>query len=275
MNSRRTAQAPTFRPPCRSLLRGCAAEPSTPVRRTRLQLVGESLSVEGDNEVYALTLRNTGRMTALFCEPHPLLEYRTDMLIDNNNCCIPPGESRVITIRAPARSPLPLGEGQGVRAFGGMTLGQTGWRISCWNAEHVIVEPTGDVLLSVGRRDKMCREYLGYFDASQVKGGADTVCTGNRPDSERLPYLLDHKGSARFEFNCDAARAGRRPLADSHGRPGEGNADRGGRLDQRPAMEAMLPRGLASARRSDALGLSGHRGIRYRRSAICRRQERH
>ena len=61
-------------------------------------------------------------MTALFCEPHPLIEYRTDLFIDNNHCFIPPGESRTITIRTARHSPLSSGEGSGSKA-GGLSLG--------------------------------------------------------------------------------------------------------------------------------------------------------
>ena len=85
-------------------------------------------------------------MTALFCEPHPLLSYRTDIDIENNYAFVPPGERRVITISAPADSPE------------GLTLAQTGWRISCWNADDVVIEPSADVLFSIGRRDAMTRE---------------------------------------------------------------------------------------------------------------------
>ena len=69
--------------------------------------------------------------------------------MDNNNCFIPPGESRVITIKARRDSPI------------GLTLGQTGWTITCWNADDVVVPSSDDVVLSVGRWDKLCREFVG------------------------------------------------------------------------------------------------------------------
>jgi len=160
--------------------------PIKPVRRTTLTVTAGPSHADGDWETLDLAVKNTGPMTALFCEPHPLLVYRTDLLIANNNCFIPPGESRVVTIRAPRQ------------AVGGLTLNQTGWWISCWNADDVTIEPSGDVLLSVGRRDKMCREFAGYFKAN---AGSPTVLTGNRPDTAHLPYWLDADEAARFEFN--------------------------------------------------------------------------
>ena len=38
-----------------------------------------------------IDLSNRGSMTALFCEPHPLLSYRTDIDINNNHAFIPAG----------------------------------------------------------------------------------------------------------------------------------------------------------------------------------------
>jgi len=63
-----------------------------PVRRTTLAVEAAPTRVEGATEVLELRVKNTGPMTALFCEPHPLIDYRTDLFIDNNHCAIPPGE---------------------------------------------------------------------------------------------------------------------------------------------------------------------------------------
>jgi hypothetical protein len=136
-------------------------------------------------------------MTALFCLPHPLIEYRTDLFIENGECFIPPGESRTITIRSD------------VRSDGGLSLAQTGWRLSCWNAADVVVEPSADVLLAVGRRDRMCREYVGYFDTNKVKAVESGAIEGTRPDTAKLPFLLDSKKPARFEFQLSDAQAKR------------------------------------------------------------------
>jgi hypothetical protein len=88
-------------------------------------------------------------------------------------------------------------------------LRQTGWRISCWNADDVVIEPSDDVLLAVGRRDRMCREFSGYFDISKIKDVRSATLQGNRPDPSQLPCLLDGGMRARFEFPLSAAHAGR------------------------------------------------------------------
>lgn len=166
-----------------------------PVRRTSLTVSAGEPRLEAGNEIIDLVVKNNGTMTALFCEPHPLIEYRTDLFIDNNHCFIPPGESRTITVRA-ARSPN-----------GGLTLSQTGWRISCWNADDVLIEPPADVLLAVGRKDAMCREFLGYANPTSVSNNTETTLTGTRPDPSVLPFILTDKSVARFTFNVDAAHA--------------------------------------------------------------------
>jgi beta-mannosidase len=175
-----------------------APKPAHPVRRTTLAVKASASRIEGDQEVYALRVKNNGPMTALFCEPHPLLVYRTDLFIDNNNCFIPPDETRVITIRATRQ------------AQSGLSLAQNGWRISCWNADDLTVAPSEDVVLSVGRQDQLCREYQGYFEVSQVKDGEEARCTGARPDTAQIPYRMAGASAVRFEFDCARAQA-RRP----------------------------------------------------------------
>jgi hypothetical protein len=69
------------------------------VCRTTLDVTEQSARVEGGDEVLEITVQNSGPMTALYCEAHPLIEHRTDLLIENNYCFIPPGERRTITIR--------------------------------------------------------------------------------------------------------------------------------------------------------------------------------
>ena len=121
-----------------------------PVQRTILLVSAQTARIKGDNEILEIEITNTGQMTALFCAPHPLLEYRTDIDVLNNHISVPPGEKRAVTILAP-KTPK-----------GGLSLAQTGWRFSCWNADEATVQPSDEVLLSVGRRDAMCREFLGY-----------------------------------------------------------------------------------------------------------------
>lgn len=169
---------------------------SAPVRRTSLAATASPVRFEDGEEVFDLQLKNTGAMTALFCEPHPLIEYRTDLFIDGNHNFIPPGESRTMTIKAAKRA-------------GGLSLAQTGWRISCWNADDVTMESSDDVLLAVGRRDQMCREYLGYVVPSEAVGVHTAFLEGTRPDTAKLPYLLDKGKVARFEFPLSDAQAKR------------------------------------------------------------------
>jgi beta-mannosidase len=170
-------------------------DPLHAVGRASLQVSALPPRIEGDDEVYVLKVKNTGRMTALFCEPHPLLVYRTDLLIDNNNCFIPPGESRDITIRAPRQ------------AAGGLGLAQTGWLISSWNADDASVASSDDVVLSVGRRDNLCREFRGCFDAKAPER-AEIICSGNRPDPAQVPFLLSGVRTVRFEFDASKTQAG-------------------------------------------------------------------
>ena len=108
--------------------------------------------------------------------------------MNNNHCFIPPGEARVISIRAPRKSQC------------GLSLSQTGWRVSTWNAGDAVIDPSTDVLLLVGRRDEMCREFRGYFDPHQLPDLEETAYEGNRPDVSKLPWLLSGRSSARFDF---------------------------------------------------------------------------
>jgi hypothetical protein len=216
-------------------------KPASPVRRTTLEVKAFAPYVENEQEVLQLELRNRGAMTALFCEPHPLLVYRTDLFIENNNCFIPPGESRIITIRA-AEHPRD-----------GLSLAQTGWKLSCWNADELTVAPSPEVILSVGRADQMCREFDGYFQPEKAKGVAESLCSGKRPDSAKLSYRLFSEGLARFSFDLTAAQAGKPARLRLH------TADQSDStatvvqvaLNGRK-LEKTLPRGLGIQRRDPA-----------------------
>jgi len=168
--------------------RTVGSDESRPVARTTLEVSSLPMRVEGGQEILGLRVKNTGNMTAFFCLPHPLIEYRTDLFIENGECFIPPGQSRTITIRS------------NVRSGGGLSLAQTGWRLACWNADDVVVQPSADVLLAVGRRDQMCREFLGYSDTEKIKELKSVTLTGSRPAPSSLPYRLNPQGVARFEF---------------------------------------------------------------------------
>ena len=149
-----------------------------PVRRTELEVRPGPTTIEGEEETLDIEVKNAGKMTALFCEPHPLLEYRTDITVLNNHAFVQPGETRSITIRALVKP--------------GLSLAQTGWRLSCWNAEDISIQPNEDVLLSLGRRDAMCREYRAISGTTSKT----LVLKGNRPDCYLLPWLLAGPGAA-------------------------------------------------------------------------------
>ncbi len=169
---------------------------SRPVKRTAFQVESEPMQTEGDTETIRLHVTNTGAMTALFCEVHPMLEYRTDLEIDNNFCSIPPGEKRTINVRA-SSSPA-----------GGLHLDETGWRTSCWNADDVYTVPAPNVLLSVGRRDKMCREYAGYGNIASIKDRKEETVTAEIKylGGEQIPFILQKSHQyLRFQFAADDA----------------------------------------------------------------------
>jgi beta-mannosidase len=168
-----------------------------PVRRTSLEVTALSVRTEASQETLTMRVENSGRMTAFFCEPHPLIDYRTDLFIDNNHCFVPPGESRTITIRMARRHEARDGE---------LSLAQIGWRITAWNADDLLIEPL-DVLLAVGRRDRMCREFLDETGSRTGRAVRETTLTGNRPDPAGLPCLLGSADLARFEFELTGAQA--------------------------------------------------------------------
>ena len=168
-----------------------------PVRRTSLALSARPVRRDGVQEVLDLVVENKGPMTALFCAPHPLLEYRTDFFVDNNHCFIPPGECRTISIRA------------STKPAGGLTLAQTGWRLECWNADDVVIAPSEDVLLALGRRDKMCREFLGYDSPKKTTSNTEVTLAGRQPDPLALPFLQQTGVVVRLQFEMAASRAGR------------------------------------------------------------------
>jgi len=159
-----------------------------PIKRTTLQLEASESRMEGEEEVLELKLRNIGKMTALFCEPKPVLNYRTDMIMDNHYVSIPPNESRTIRIRAP-RYPV-----------GGLSLTQTGWRIESWNANSLMIAPSSDILLALGREDRMCREFAGY--PGLVPDNSQTIIRvkGRQVDAAKVPYLLDDSKTLELEF---------------------------------------------------------------------------
>jgi beta-mannosidase len=211
------------------------------VTRTAIKAITKPLRAKGDTEVLELTLENTGRMTALFCEPHPLIEYRTDLFIENNHCFIPPGEKRTVTIRAAAKP------------RGGLGLAQTGWRISTWNADDVTIEPSSDVLLAVGRRDAMCREFRGYGNPDGIAEVRSIELSGRRPDPSSLPFIFRPDNVIRLAFPCDTPQAGRPARLRIH------TADQSAEVESQVSVsingmsfQRQLPRGLGIQRQTPA-----------------------
>ncbi|MCY3833966.1 MAG: hypothetical protein OXG85_13200 [Chloroflexi bacterium] len=174
--------------PLAALLPGGASDARS-VAQTSLEAEVLSRRLDGEGESLEIALTNSGAMTAFFCEPHPLLAYRTDLSIENNHICIPPGGSCAIIIRAPLDSQTEL------------TLPQTGWRLSCWNAEDIVIPPSDDVIFSIGRRDAMTREFMREADLSRTGNTREIVIRGNRPDPAELPLLMTDDLIVGFEFD--------------------------------------------------------------------------
>lgn len=169
-------------------LAGLISDTAPGLARTALEVTDYRHHQASGRERLQIELTNEGDMTALFCQPHPALSYRTDIDIDNNLAFIPPGESRVINISAPTASDEEL------------SLTQTGWRISCWNAADLTIAPADDLLFSIGRRDAMTRDYQGYSDAATISDSLDVRIAGNRPDPSALPFLMTEDRQVRFHF---------------------------------------------------------------------------
>ncbi len=178
--------------PLAGLVSGAAPGPARTTLEARIRLAQQ----QNQRESLQIELTNTGDMTALICEPHPLLAYRTDLDIENNHAFIPPGETRLITINAPVNSPT------------GLTLAQTGWRLSCWNADEVVIEPSDEVLFSIGRRDTMTREFAGYDDLAHIDGMTAVDIKGERPDPSALPLLMTSNRRVRLSFAVKPGFAG-------------------------------------------------------------------
>ena len=212
-----------------------------PVTRTTIEVEARPVRLEGEQEVLDLVVRNTGPMTALFCEPHPLIEYRTDLFIRNNHISIPPGETRTLTIRSAAQP------------AGGLSLAQTGWRINAWNADERVIEPAPSVLLALGRRDAMCREFGGYSDPGKVAPVGKSSIEGRRPDPSQVPCRLNGKDAARFEFVLSNAQAKRSARLRIHTSDQAEKAPTGVvvTINGQP-MEGSLPLGLGIQRTDPA-----------------------
>ena len=204
-----------------------------PVTRTAIEAEARPVHIEGGQEVMDLVVRNAGPMTALFCEAHPLIEYRTDLFIRNNHISIPPGQKRSLTIRS------------ATRPAGGLSLAQTGWRITTWNADERVIEPAPSVLLALGRRDAMCREFAGYSDAGKDARAGQDFITGSRPDPSQVPCLLNGKNAVRFQFTLGGGQVKRPARLRLHtADQAEKASTRVGVTINGRRMEGSLPVGL-------------------------------
>ena len=145
------------------------------VRRTVL----EAKLVEETDRRLAYEITNTGEMTALFPELHPLTDYRTDLYIDGNFTSIPPGESRRYTI-----------ETDGSFTQGTGLIG-TGFYLTCFNAPRLDL-PSSRTVLYMGRRDGTCGEYVPEDKADII------TANGIRVDPTEVTYLCRKKLIFRF-----------------------------------------------------------------------------
>ncbi|MFV0351795.1 MAG: glycoside hydrolase family 2 protein [Oscillospiraceae bacterium] len=142
-------------------------------------------------EYMDVTLQNTGSMTALFIELHPLLCYRTDLIIPDNFISIPPSEERTITIKARKNSVLPLPAPE--------TLPQTGFTVSCFNAPELTIAPDESVLLHMGRRNKLCRGYKGYEEKEGYV--TEVTATNGVISTAEVSYISRDKANFSFTTN--------------------------------------------------------------------------
>lgn len=171
--------------PLSGILPGATGEEA--VRPTKLSVRAAATNDGG----LTLQVTNNGVMTALFVEARPLIVYRTDLLIDNQYVCIPPGEMRTLTIKRSLFSTQAL------------ALTQTGWRVVSWNAPEVIVAPDATVVLAIGRQDAMCQE----FDTRPKV--TKSLVMGESPDPADIPYLVSENGSElELQFQASAEAAG-------------------------------------------------------------------
>ena len=76
-----------------------------------------------------------------------------------------------------------------------------------WNADDVVIEPDTNVLLALGRRDRMCREFAGYPSLVPELNGNAARVTGRLPDAAQVPLLLDTGRAVEFAFDVRPAVA--------------------------------------------------------------------
>lgn len=162
------------------------------VYEAKLEITNQQYQVDDEYEYLSLTLKNVGTMTALFVEIHPLLNYRTDLIIRDNFVSIPPNQEHTLEVKA--------------HKGGELTLLQNGFYITGFNAETVQVAPCAEVLAYMGRRDSISREYKGYFENAAPQTNEVAAIGAEIPASE-VGYLLEE--TAIFSFACISKKAAR------------------------------------------------------------------
>ena len=164
------------------------------VKRTKIIAKILSYSSNGEKERICLRIENIGDMTALYVEIHPLLTYRPDVTIKEQFGFIPPGEYRDIIITSPCKKDL--------------TLPQTGWYITSYNADPFMVDPQ-DVIFWIGRQDFTCEGFYGFNDPSPetlMQASSSFVVNSENKNvlSSEIPYLWEKR--LEFQFNIEDRR---------------------------------------------------------------------
>lgn len=161
-------------------------------KRTSIDAGIIGYSSDGTTETLRIRVKNTGEMTALYFEIHPLLLYRTDITVEGQYGFIPAGEYRDITVTAPAGSDL--------------TLLQTGWYVTAYNADRTEIPPR-DVLLRTGRRDGTCEGFEGFYNA-ELKPRKEFYADPENGSvaAGEVPYLWDNELVFHFYAGQEQSR---------------------------------------------------------------------
>ena len=164
----------------------------------------------GSVDTAIIRVYNDGDMTLLFCQAEGLAEYRPDWSVKGQCRFVPPGESRDIEITANAADGLPIA--------------QTGIKITCLNADAIVIPPEG-VPLWFGRRDGTCEGYAGWENAAAANSvnasddDADTTAASADADAAHSACATDahnagvcasdaHSAFSVVRVDCDACGCG-------------------------------------------------------------------
>lgn len=78
------------------------------------------------------------------------------------------------------------------------------------------MEADRSLLLSVGRKDDMTREFLGSDNQHLFPQVTRIVLSGNRPGTKEIPYLLKANSLLEFTFDADASAEGQKVVLQLH-----------------------------------------------------------